>query len=209
MGAASIEGMINVNTPFNLRLRPGADGKQRRPTKMSVKEIFSMMEHNGKKVWICLSTRTNGMSTRYFSIIVKNIKEHMAAFILCPRAQVYWWLHRRGCVTEDVNRLIWHCFTLSQQQKVTKSKYMKDEGHAVIDHTDADGIINAATTQVIYDLTLGLSNKERRTLVAGKVHEASTITFGEAKGGSSGGPQPLIAGVDHYYSHTEQEETRC
>jgi hypothetical protein len=85
---------------------------------------------------------------------------------------------------EDVNKLIRHCFTLSQQQKVTKSKYIKDEGHAVIDQTDADDIINAATTQGIYNLTLGLSDKETRMLVAGKAHKASTITFREAKEGA-------------------------
>jgi hypothetical protein len=73
---------------------------------------------------------------------------------------VYWWLRRRGCVTEDVDHLIRHCFTLSQQQMVTKSKYLKDLSHTVIDQTDANNIPNATTTQGIYDLTLGLSDKE-------------------------------------------------
>jgi hypothetical protein len=49
-------------------------------------------------------------------------------------------------------------------------KYIKDEGHAVMYQTDADDIINTATTQEIYNLTLGLSDKERRILVAGKAH---------------------------------------
>jgi hypothetical protein len=48
---------------------------------------------------------------------------------------------------------------------------------------DANDIIDAAATQAIYDLTLGLSNKEKRTMVSGRVHEASAITFGEAKEG--------------------------
>jgi hypothetical protein len=84
---------------------------------------------------------------------------------------------------EDVNRLIQHCFTLSHHQKVTKSKYVKDAGHAIIDQTDADDIINAVTTQGIYDLTLGLLDKERRTMVTGKAHEASASTYGEAREG--------------------------
>jgi hypothetical protein len=67
---------------------------------------------------------------------------------------------------------------------VTKSKYLQDLGHAVIDQSDADDIINAATTQGIYDLTLGLSDNESRTMVMGRVHNASAITFGEAKEGS-------------------------
>jgi hypothetical protein len=67
---------------------------------------------------------------------------------------------------------------------VTKSKYLKDLSHTVIDQTDAGNIINASTTQGIYDLTLGLSDKEQRTLVAGKAHEATAITFGKAKEGA-------------------------
>jgi hypothetical protein len=67
---------------------------------------------------------------------------------------------------------------------VTKSKYVKDAGHAIIDQTDADDIINAATTQGIYDLTLGLLDKERRTMVTGKAHKSSAITYGEAREGS-------------------------
>ncbi len=115
--------------------------------------------------------------------VVEEIKEHVAAFVLCPGAQVYWWLCRRGCIMEDVNRMIRHCFSLSQQQKVTQSKYLKDLGHAVVDQSDADDIINAATIQGIYDLTLGLSDKERQVMVAGKAHEASAVTYGEAREG--------------------------
>jgi hypothetical protein len=85
-----------------------------------------------------LTAGTNGMSTGYFSSVVKDINAHVAAFILCSATQVYWWLFYRGFVMEDVNKLIRQCFMLSQQQKVNKLKYIKDE------ETDADVIINAA-----------------------------------------------------------------
>jgi hypothetical protein len=39
-------------------------------------------------------------------------------------------------------------------------------------------------TQGIHDLTLGLLDKERRVLVAGKAHKASAIIYGEAKEGA-------------------------
>jgi hypothetical protein len=119
MGAVLIEGMIDINTAFTLQLLPGADGKPQTPTKTLVREVISLMEINEKKVWICLSMGSNGMSTGYLSSIVKDIKEHVAAFVQCPGAQVYWWLCKRGCVVKDINCLIRHCFTLSQQQKVT------------------------------------------------------------------------------------------
>jgi hypothetical protein len=89
MGAALIKGMIDIDTSFMLRLLPGVDGKPRTPTTTLVSEVFSLMEINEKKVWICLSMGTNGMSTGYFSSIVEDIKEHVAAFFQCPGAQVY------------------------------------------------------------------------------------------------------------------------
>jgi hypothetical protein len=160
MGAAMLEGLINADTTFTLCLLPDADGKARPPTSTSVWEIFSLMEINDNKVWICSSTGLNGMSTGYFFSVVQEISKHVAAFIACPGAQVYWWLRHRGCITADINNLIQHCFTLSQQQKVTSSKYLKDLGHTVVDRTDGDDIIHASTSEGIYNLSLSLSDKE-------------------------------------------------
>jgi hypothetical protein len=92
MGAALLEGLLDTDTTFTLCLLPDADGKTRPPTTTSVWEIFSLMEINNKKVWICVSTGLNGMSTGYFFSVVQEISEHVAAFIACPGAQVYWWL---------------------------------------------------------------------------------------------------------------------
>jgi hypothetical protein len=77
----------------------------------------------------------NCMTTGYFSSVVQEISEYVKAFIACTGAQVYWWLWGRG------NRLIRHCFTLSQQQKVTASKFLKDLGHAVVERTNGDDLI--------------------------------------------------------------------
>jgi hypothetical protein len=66
------------------------------------------------------------MSTGDFSSVMDMIKEHAASFVTCPGAQVYWWLLHRGCLKEDVIKMIRHCFTLAQQQKVTKLKYLKN-----------------------------------------------------------------------------------
>jgi hypothetical protein len=184
MGAASLEGLINADTTFTLCLLPDADGKARPPTSTSVREIVSLMEIHDKKVWICVSTGSNGRTTGYFSSVVQEISKHVAAFIACPGAQVYWWLRHRGCITADVNNLIKYCFTLSQQQKVMSSKYLKDLCHAVVERADGDDIIYATTSAGIYDLTLGLSNRERQLLVALRGYNAAAITYGEAKEGA-------------------------
>jgi hypothetical protein len=183
MGAALLEGLIDADTTFTLCLLPDAEGKARPPTSTSVQGIFNLIEINDKKVWICVSTGLNGTATRYFSSVVQEISEHVAAFVACPGAQVYWWLRHRGCVTADINNLIRHCFTLSQQQKVTSSKYLKDLGHAVVERAEGDNIICASTSEGIYNLTLGLSDKERQSLV-GRGYDAAAITYGKAKEGA-------------------------
>ncbi len=73
---------------------------------------------------------------------------------------MYYWLKRKGCIGEDVNRLICKCFTVEQQQKVTTSKYIKERGIAVMKDSDEDDIINAANKTGLFDMSLGLSHKE-------------------------------------------------
>ncbi len=118
MGATLLEGLINVSTTFTLHLLPDPNGKTRPPTSTSVQEIFSLMEINHKKVWICLSTGSNGMSTGYFPSVVQEIYEHVAAFIAYPGAQVYWWLGQQGCITANVNKVIRHCFSTAKSHEV-------------------------------------------------------------------------------------------
>jgi hypothetical protein len=183
MGVALLEGLINTDTTFSLCLLPDAEGKARDATVTLLREIFSLLEIKGNKVWICLSTNLNGMRVGYFLSVVQDILAHVSAFAACPGAQIYWWLRRCGCLTEDINCLIMHCFSLSQQQKVTTSKYLKDLGHAMVERTDGDDIIQASSSEGIYDLMLGLSDKEFRSLVS-LGHDAAAITFGKAKEGA-------------------------
>ncbi len=115
---------------------------------------------------------------------METINDHVRHFVVCPGAQVYWRLRQRGCLAEDVNWMVRHCFTLDQQQKITKSKYIPDKGYAVLGESDSDDIINAAAEEGIFDTTLGLSDKERHSAIAGKGHAASEIMFREAKEGA-------------------------
>ena len=44
MGAAMLDGLIDVDTEFSLRLLPDAEGKVRDSTTTLIREIFSLME---------------------------------------------------------------------------------------------------------------------------------------------------------------------
>jgi hypothetical protein len=74
--------------------------------------------------------------------------------------------------------MICHCFTLDQQHKVTKLKYIANEGCTILNEADLDNIINAVAGADIYDTTLGLSDKEQQISTTSKGYDASAIMFG-------------------------------
>jgi len=140
------------------------------------------MEIEGKKVWLCVNLeKSNGIYTGYFSSVVEEIKAYVAAFIRCPPSQVYYWLKRKGCLGEDVNRLIRKCFTVEQQQKVTKSKYIKEKGFVIVKDSNENNIINTANNSGLFNMLLGLSDKEQCNRMAKTSYNDSAITFGDPK----------------------------
>jgi hypothetical protein len=185
MGAATIPEIVTASRKLTIRLTPDKNGKPRAPTKKMLMEILCLMEIEGKKVWLCINLeKSNGIYTGYFSSVVEEIKAYVAAFIRCPTDQVFYWLKCKGCLGEDVNRLIRKCFTVGQQQKVTKSKYIKEKGFAIVKDSDKDNIINAANNSGLFDLSLGLSDKEQRDRIAKTSYNDSAIIFKDTKAGS-------------------------
>ncbi len=114
LGAASINGVIDADLFFTLRLVLDLDGTPREPTNTSLRDVFQMMEVDGRKVWICIARGSNRKYTGYFSSVLESINAHVTNFVACPGAQVYWWLRQKGCLAEDVNRMVRHCFMLDQ-----------------------------------------------------------------------------------------------
>ena len=80
--------------------------------------------------------------------------------------------------------MVHHCFMLDQQQKITKSKYVSKKGYTVLDKKDSDDSINAVAGEEIYDTSLWLLDKERRSAAASRGYKASAIMFGEANEGA-------------------------
>ncbi len=185
MGAATVPGIITATRKFTICLTPDKNGKPRAPTEKTLMEILRLMEIEGKKVWLCVNLKmSDGIYTGYFSSVVEEIKTYVAAFIRCPAAQVYYWLKRKGFLGKDVNRLICKCFTVEQQQKVTKSKYIKEKGFAIMKDSNENNIINVANNSGLFDMSLGLSDKEQCNRMAKTSYNNLAITFGDAKAGS-------------------------
>jgi hypothetical protein len=84
LGVASINGVIDADSMFSLRLTPGVDGSPRVATQTSLREVFRMMKVNNRKVWICLAKGSNGKYTGYFLSVVEPINNHVKNFVACP-----------------------------------------------------------------------------------------------------------------------------
>ncbi len=178
MGAATISGTVTATRKFTLCLTPGKHGQPWAPTEKTLMEILRLMEIEGKKVWLCVNLKkSNGIHTGYFLSVVDEIKTYVAAFIRCPAAQVYYWLKSKGCYDIDINRLICKCFTVDQQQKVTKSKYIKEKGFAVMKDSYENNIINAANSSGLFDMSLGLLEKEQCKRMFKTNYNISAILF--------------------------------
>jgi hypothetical protein len=185
MGAATIPEIVTATRKFTLCLTPDKNGQPRAPTEKTLMEILQMMEIEGKKVWLGVNLKkSNGIYTGCFSSMVDEIRTHVAAFIRCPAAQVYYWLKRKGCLGKEVNCLICKCFTMDQQQKVTKSKYIKEKGFAVMKDSNKNNVINVANNSGLFDMSLGLLEKDQCKRMYKTKYNESAISFGEAKAGS-------------------------
>jgi hypothetical protein len=83
LGAATISGVIDANLKFLLHLMPDPAGTPREPTQTLLKEVLSMMEVNGRKVWMCLARGTSGKYTGYISSVMELINTHVMNFVAC------------------------------------------------------------------------------------------------------------------------------
>ena len=86
LGVTTINGVIDADSKFKLRLTPGADGSPREATKTSLREVSRMMEAKSRKVWICLAKGSNRKYTGYFSSVVEAVNDHVKVFCGLPRS---------------------------------------------------------------------------------------------------------------------------
>ena len=177
MGSTVISGLINADKRFTLR-RIDENGKGIPAIKKSVSDVLRYEKLWGEKVWLCVSKGTEGTYTGYFLSVIGGIRSYIPNWSLCPAAQIFWFLLRKGCVKEDVVKMIKGCFSIAEQRKCTKSRFSKSQGFAVVMDESGKDIIQVAQKSKAYDTTLGLSDKEKREMAA--ANGGGFISFGDA-----------------------------
>ena len=90
----------------------------------------------------------------------------MENFCLCPAANIFWFLLRKGVVKEDVVKMSKGAFSITEQQKCTNSIYSKSKGFAVVKAKGGKSILTATKGNAAYNMTRGLSKTEKEIRAA-------------------------------------------
>lgn len=122
-GEVPISGLRNADKEITLRRLPDAKNRPQPPATLTVKQIMRDMRFKGKLLWLCVLKADNGRYTGYFVSGDAMLTADVQAFLLCPGAQIYWYLLRRGYYKSDVDRLIRNTFNFEQQSLVADTKY--------------------------------------------------------------------------------------
>ena len=79
-------------------------------------------------------------------------------------------------------KMIKDCFSLMEQRKCTKSRFSKSWGFTVVTDNSGHDIIQVAQNSKAYDTNLGLSDKEKKEMVA--ANKRCCILFGDVGEGA-------------------------
>ena len=184
LGAATLTGLYDANKQFDLRRLPGADNKPRPPIRKSVAEVLKSFEIGGQQLWLVISKSTRGTHTGYFSSVITGHGAYVENFSLCPAANIFWFLLRKGVVKDDVVKMIKGSFSITEQQKCTNSVYSKSKGFAVVKSKGGKSILTATKGNEAYDMTRGLSKTEKEIRAAkyGLASANDLIVYGASPG---------------------------
>ena len=160
LGNAGMPGVTQLDKRFTLRFEPGDDGKRKPSTSKTLRQVLLQIEHNGKLLFQCVNRSTKGFVTVYYNSCAEGANYQVQEMSKCFAAQVFWILCRKGFEESDVRRLIKGCFDIREQQKVTKSQWLKPARLAVLmgNTTGEEDIIGVAMKSKEYDLMKGLSD---------------------------------------------------
>lgn len=181
-GSVPISGLRDADKEFTLRRLPDAKNRAQPPMELTIKTVMRDMKFKGKMLWLCVLKADNGRYTGYFSSGDAVLTAYVQAFLLCPAAQIYFYLLKRGYYKSDVERLIRNTFNFEQQSLIAETKYNADTRLAYIksEKDEFMDIIQASysATSAI-DSTAGLSEAQLKLRQAQKDAVVGKLKVGD------------------------------
>ena len=101
----------------------------------------------------------DGSVLAFFSNVIPEIETYVDNWMMCPAANLYWFLIKKGCDEDDVSKMLQNRFSPDKVAKINKVSYngplavLKERYH--LDMTD--GVRNSR----LLDMDRGLSKEEK------------------------------------------------
>ena len=108
-----------------------------------------------QSVWEC----EDRLVLAYFSNVIKDIETYVDNWMMCPAANINWFLIKKGCDKGDVNRMLAKCFSPDKMVKIGNVSY---NGPLVV----LKGKVHIDMTEMVkssrqFDMDRGLSKEEK------------------------------------------------
>lgn len=181
-GTVPISGLRDADKEITLRRLPDSKNKPQPAMQLNIKQVMRDMKFKGKLLWLCVLKADNGRYVGYFSSGDAVLTAYTQAFLLCPAAQVYFYLLKRGYLKADVDRLIRNTFNFEQQSLIAETRYNAETRLAYIksEKDEFMDIISAAyNPETAVDPSAGLSDAQLKLRQA-----QSEVVVGTLKAGA-------------------------
>ncbi len=180
-GYLAINGLHNVDATWTLR-RVDSDGNELPPIKRTVIDLIKYIKVENIKVFMTVLPSESGVYYATYSSVFDPHKLYAKDFASGPAAFLYWWCLHHGINIDDLQLMLKGTFSLSEQQKVSRSRYSKSQRKAVIPAKLARDLTSYAENSVLVDTSLGLNDREKRERAQERAGDF--IHYGEALPGS-------------------------
>ena len=115
LGQAQIPGLRNVNQVHHLK-QVDKKGKVR-VVKKSMASILDYLRWDDERVFQSSWVMEDGTMIVLFSNVIKDTKAYVTNWMMCPAANIHWFLGKRGCDEEDAIKVLEKCFSPNEVTK--------------------------------------------------------------------------------------------
>jgi hypothetical protein len=180
LGHTYVPGLRNVDEIYRIK-KLKKDGTSV-ILKKSMAGILQYLKWEEEKVFQSVWTMEDGTAMVFFSNVIRDIQSYVMNWTMCPAANIYWFLVKKGCNEEDVRNMLEGCFS---PEELIKIKNVAFHGEmAVLKEKITLGMTAVIQHSRQFDMDRGLTDKEKLS----KVQKAAEdrIHYGEATHGAIG-----------------------
>jgi len=150
--------------------------------KKSMAGILHYLKWEEEKVFQSVWTMEDGTAMVFFSNVIRDIQSYVMNWTMCPAANIYWFLVKKGCDDEDAQKMLKECFSPDELVKIENVAF--DGVMAVLKEQITLDMAAVIQHSKQFDMDRGLTDQEKLS----KVQKAAEnrIHYGEATHGAIG-----------------------